>query len=68
MSVNYSLKDNETGSELASGVVFATATSGTITSYYGQSVSGQFASERLIGLLAERVYQKLQLHFLSAEN
>ena len=68
MSVNYSLKDNETGNELTNGVVFATATSGTITSYYGQSVSEQFASERLVQLLAERVYQKLQLHFLSAEN
>jgi len=68
MLVNYSLKDKETGIELTSGVVSATATSGTITSYYGQSVSEQFASERLIGLLAERVYQKLQLHFLSAEN
>ena len=68
MSVNYSLKDKETGIELTSGVVSATATSGTITSYYGQSVSGQFASERLVQLLAERVYQKLQLHFLSAEN
>jgi len=68
MSVNYSLKDKETGIELTSGSVSATATSGTITSYYGQSVSGQFASERLVQLLAERVYQKLQLHFLSAEN
>ena len=68
MSVNYSLRDKETGIELTSGVVSATATSGTITSYYGQSVSGQFASERLVQLLAERVYQKLQLHFLSAEN
>ena len=68
MFVNYSLKDKETGIELTSGVVSATATSGTITSYYGQSVSGQFASERLVKLLAERVHQKLQLHFLSAEN
>ncbi len=68
MSVNYSLKESETGNELTSGVVSATATSGTITSYYGQSVSEQFASERLVKLLAERVYQKLQLHFLSAEN
>jgi len=68
MSVNYSLKDNETGIELTSGVVSATATSGTITSYYGQDVSAQFASERLVGLLAERIYQKLQLYFLSAEN
>ena len=68
MSINYSLKDNDTGHELTRGVVSATATSGTITSYYGQSVSAQFASERLAQLLAERVYQKLQLYFLSAEN
>jgi hypothetical protein len=68
MSVSYSLKDNETGSELTSGKVSATATSGTITSYYGQDVSAQFASERLVGLLAERMYQKLQLYFLSARN
>ena len=68
MSVNYSLKDNETGNELTNGVVSATATSGTITSYYGQRISTKFASERLVQLLAERVYQKLQLHFLSAEN
>ena len=68
MSINYKLKDNETGNELTSGVVSATATSGTITSYYGQNVSAEFASERLVQLLAERVYQKLQLHFLSTEN
>lgn len=68
MSVSYTLKDNETGKELTRGIVSATATSGTITSYYGQDVSAQFASERLVGLLAERMYQKLQLYFLSAEN
>ena len=68
MSVNFRLKDNENGNELTSNVVSATATSGTITSYFGQDVSAQFASERLVQLLAERVYQKLQLYFLSAEN
>ena len=68
MSVNYILKDNETDNELTTGMVSATATSGTITSYHGQAVSAQFASERLVQLLAERVYQRLQLHFLSAEN
>ena len=68
MSISYILKDNENDRELTRGVVSATATSGTITSYYGQDVSAQFVSERLIGLLAERVYQKLQLYFLSVEN
>ena len=67
MSVNYSLEDNETGNQLTYGSVSATATSGSITSYYGKDVSAQFASERLVGLLAERTYQKLQLYFLSTE-
>ena len=67
MSVNYSLKDNETGDQLTYGSISATATSGSITSHYGKDVSAQFASERLVGLLAERTYQRLQLYFLSAE-
>ena len=68
MSVSYQLKLTETGEALTDGTVNASATSGTITSYYGQDVSGRFASERLVGLLAERVHQKLQLYFLSAED
>ncbi len=68
MSVSYSLEDNETGGLLTSGSVSATATSGSITSLYGQDVSSQFASERLVRLLAERTYQKLQLYFLSTKN
>ena len=67
MSVSYRLNDTETEEVLTEGTVSATATSGTITSYYGQDVSGRFASERLLGLLAERLHQKLQLYFLSAE-
>ena len=67
MSVSYKLIETETGQTLTKGSVSATATSGTITSYYGQDVSARFASERLIRLLAERVHQKLQLYFLSAE-
>ena len=67
MSVNYSLEDNETGDQLTYGSISATATSGSITSHYGKDVSAQFASERLVGLLAERTYQRLQLYFLSAE-
>ena len=67
MSVNYSLEDNETGDQLTHGFISATATSGNITSHYGTDVSARFAAERLVGLLAERTYQKLQLYFLSAE-
>ena len=68
MSVSYKLTKTETGDILTEGAVSATATSGTITSYYGQDVSARFASERLLGLLAERMHQKLQLYFLSAES
>ena len=67
MSVSYTLTDTQTGDILTEGAVSATATSGTITSYYGQDESARFASERLLGLLAERMHQKLQLYFLSAE-
>ena len=67
MSVSYNLIDNETGEQLTYGTVSATATSGSITSHYGKDVSAKFASERLAGLLAERMYQKLQLYFLSVE-
>ena len=67
MSVSYELTQTETGQMLTQGTVSASATSGTISSYYGQDVSARFASERLIRLLAERVHQKLQLYFLSAE-
>ena len=66
MSVSYAHVDAETGTPFTEGTVSATATSGTITSYYGQDVSARFASERLLGLLAERIYQKLQLYFLAA--
>ena len=67
MSVNYSLEDNETGNQLTYGSVSATATSGSISSHYGKDVSARYASERLVVLLAERMYQKLQLYFLSAK-
>ena len=67
MSVNYSLEDNETGNQLTHGFISATVTSGNITSHYGTDVSARFAAERLVGLLAERTYQKLQLYFLSSE-
>ena len=66
MSVNY-IEDHETGDQLTCSSISATAASGNITSHYGKDVSAQFASERLVGLLAERTYQKLQLYFLSAE-
>ena len=67
MAVSYSLTDSRTGDVLTSGIIDAFATSGAISSYHGQDVSAEFATERLVKLLGERLYQKLQLYFLSLE-
>ena len=66
MSVSYSLQDIRTGEVLTDGSIEAFATSGTISSFHGQ-ISAEFAAERLVKLLAERLYQK-QLYFLSLED
>ena len=67
MSVSYSLQNIRTGEVLTDGSIEAFATSGTISSFHGQDISAEFASERLVKLLGERLYQKLQLYFLSLE-
>ena len=65
MTGTYSLSAYETGEELTSGSIEVSATSGTITSFYGRVVSQQFAEERLAILLGERIHLKLQLYFFS---
>ena len=65
MTGSYKLIELETGDLLTSGKVVVSATSGTITSFYGRDVSSQFANERLAILVAERLYQKLQLYFFA---
>ena len=67
MSVSYSLQNIRTGEVLTDGSIEAFATSGTISSFHGQDISAEFAAERLVKLLSERLYQKLQLFFLSLE-
>ena len=67
MAVSYSLQDNRTGDVLTSGSIDAFVTSGAISSYHGQDISAEFAAERLVKLLGERLYQKLQLYFMSLE-
>jgi len=61
----YSLSAYKTGEELISESIEVSATSGTITSFYGREVSQQFAEERLAILLGERIYLKLQLYFFT---
>jgi hypothetical protein len=65
MTGTYSLSAYETGEELTTGSIEVSATSGTITSFYGRQVSQQFAEERLAILLGERIHMKLQLYFVS---
>lgn len=67
MAVSYSLLDSRTGEVLTAGSIDAFATSGAISSYHGQDVSAEFAAERLVKLLGERLFQKLQLYFMSIE-
>ena len=67
MSVSYQLRDFETDSILTAGSIDAFATSGAVSSFHGQDISEDFAEERLIKLLGERLYQKLQLYFLTPE-
>ena len=56
------------GKELTSGSISATATSGTISSYYGQDKSKQFAEERLTATLADKLSLRLRRFFLAYED
>lgn len=64
MTVTYSLDDRLSGEVVTKGTLSATATSGTVSSYYGQAQSKKFTSERLAITLADRLAQTLRLHFL----
>ncbi len=64
-TLNYALLDAVSGEEVLSGSISAQATSGTISSYYGQEKSKQFTSERLAGLLSEKLMNKLGLFYIS---
>lgn len=64
MSVSYELVDKMSNEILTSGKITSTATSGTVTSYYGQDKSKQFAAERLAGQLADRLSLRLRRYFL----
>lgn len=67
MVVDYSLIDRLSGDIITKGELSATATSGTVSSYYGQAQSQKFTSERLARTLADRLAQTLRLHFLIQE-
>ena len=64
MTLRYQLSDKLSGAVLTSGAISATATSGTVSSYYGQDKSKEFAAERLTGQLADRLSLRLRRYFL----
>ena len=66
-TLTYTLTDLNSGKKLLNGSVSAQATSGTISSYYGQEKSQQFVSERLSGLLAEKLMHQLSLFHISQQ-
>ena len=66
MTLSYRLSDKMNGKLLTSGTISATATSGTVSSYFGQDKSKEFATERLTRQLADRLSLRLKRHFLKA--
>lgn len=65
MTLTYDITDRVSKERLTSGTLTATATSGTVTSYYGQEQSKKFISERLARTLGDRLAQTLRLFFLN---
>ena len=65
--LNYEIKSSlqkiSDKQNISSGTIKVNALSGTISSYYTQEKSSQFASERLSKLLAQKVFQKIQIYF-----
>ena len=67
MRLQYSLTDRMSGEEITSGTLSSTATSGTVSSYYGQDKSKQFSAERLTLNLADKLTLTLRRHFLKKD-
>lgn len=63
MTLAYKLVNLETGLIETSGTITAEATSGAVSSYYGQSTSARHAEERLAQLLGTRLAQRLTSYF-----
>ena len=67
MTLTYDITDRVSKERLTSGTLTATATSGTVSSYYGQEQSKKFISARLARTLGDRLAQRLRLFFLNRE-
>ena len=68
MTLTYQLDDRVSGDIITNGSLSATSTSGTVSSYYGQDKSKQFAAERLTKRLADKLTLSLRNYFLITHN
>ena len=69
MVANFELTKKGSGNVLLQDTVTADATLGTVSSLFGQDQSELHARDRMARLIAQRVAQRIQLHFLeNADN
>ena len=69
MVANFTLTKQAAGDVLLRDTVTADATLGTVSSLFGQDQSELHARDRMAGLLAQHVAQRIQLYFLeNADN
>jgi len=64
MSATITLIELDSGKVVLSDTLTANATLGTVSSYFSQIRSDRHASERLAMLLADRVANRIHLHFI----
>ena len=65
MSASITLTDRANGDVILSDTLSANATLGTVSSYFSQIRSDRHGKERLAMLLADRVANRIHLHFTS---
>lgn len=65
MSASITLTDRDTGAMVFNDTLSANATLGTVSSYFSQIRSDGHGKERLAMLLADRVANRIHLHFTS---
>lgn len=65
MSASITLTDRSSGDVVLSDTLSANTTLGTVSSYFSQIRSDRHGKERLVMLLADRVANRIHLHFTS---
>ena len=68
MSASITLVDRSSGEVVLSDTLSANATLGTVSSYFSQIRSDRHGKERLAMLLADRVANRIHLHFTTPDS